>query len=588
MLVTIIILVLSAIFFMIGKIRSDLIALCSLILLVLFDILTPAEALSGFSNSVVIMMVGLFVVGGAIFQTGLAKMVSGKIMRTAGKNQFLLFILVMLVTSFVGAFVSNTGTVALMLPIVVSLANSADMSPSRLLMPLAFASSMGGMLTLIGTPPNLVIQEAIVDAGLEPLSFFSFTPVGLVCIAVGIIVLIPLSKWILSRKKRQAEDEKKSHPSMAELLREYQLEQRLFRVQVPADSTYCGKMLQELDISEKYGVGILEIRRKISTRRHFFNNIYDHITAGPHTVIQSGDILYLSGDAEHVSQMIGDNALWKLDTIYNTVRDCGFREKFNINILGIQRNDTYYVHDLRDFRMHSGDALLIQGEWSDIARMSREQNDWVVLGQPIEQVAKVTIDRKAPVAAGIMLLMILAMIFDWVPAVMAVIIAAVLMVFTGCLRNVEDAYRTINWESIVLIAAMMPMSLALEKTGASSGISMALVSGLGEYGPLALLAGIYFTTSLMTMFISNTATAVLLAPIAMQSAVSLGVSPYPYLFAVTVAASMCFASPFSTPPNALVMSAGKYTFMDYVKVGLPLQLVIGIVMIFVLPLLFPF
>ena len=614
MLVTIIILVLSAIFFMIGKIRSDLIALCSLILLVLFDILTPAEALSGFSNSVVIMMVGLFVVGGAIFQTGLAKMVSGKIMRTAGKNQFLLFILVMLVTSFVGAFVSNTGTVALMLPIVVSLANSADMSPSRLLMPLAFASSMGGMLTLIGTPPNLVIQEAIVDAGLEPLSFFSFTPVGLVCIAVGIIVLIPLSKWILSRKKRQAEDEKKSHPSMAELLREYQLEQRLFRVQVPAYSTYCGKMLQELDISEKYGVGILEIRRKISTRRHFFNNIYDHITAGPHTVIQSGDILYLSGDAEHVSRMIGDNALWKLDTIYNTsesdkmnqtgvaevlllhnsslhnvaVRDCGFREKFNINILGIQRNDTYYVHDLRDFRMHSGDALLIQGEWSDIARMSREQNDWVVLGQPIEQVAKVTIDRKAPVAAGIMLLMILAMIFDWVPAVMAVIIAAVLMVFTGCLRNVEDAYRTINWESIVLIAAMMPMSLALEKTGASSGISMALVSGLGEYGPLALLAGIYFTTSLMTMFISNTATAVLLAPIAMQSAVSLGVSPYPYLFAVTVAASMCFASPFSTPPNALVMSAGKYTFMDYVKVGLPLQLVIGIVMIFVLPLLFPF
>ena len=614
MLVTIIILVLSAIFFMIGKIRSDLIALCSLILLVLFDILTPAEALSGFSNSVVIMMVGLFVVGGAIFQTGLAKMVSGKIMRTAGKNQFLLFILVMLVTSFVGAFVSNTGTVALMLPIVVSLANSADMSPSRLLMPLAFASSMGGMLTLIGTPPNLVIQEAIVDAGLEPLSFFSFTPVGLVCIAVGIIVLIPLSKWILSRKKRQAEDEKKSHPSMAELLREYQLEQRLFRVQVPADSTYCGKMLQELDISEKYGVGILEIRRKISTRRHFFNNIYDHITAGPHTVIQSGDILYLSGDAEHVSQMIGDNALWKLDTIYNTsesdkmnqtgvaevlllhnsslhnvaVRDCGFREKFNINILGIQRNDTYYVHDLRDFRMHSGDALLIQGEWSDIASMSREQNDWVVLGQPIEQVAKVTIDRKAPVAAGIMLLMILAMIFDWVPAVMAVIIAAVLMVFTGCLRNVEDAYRTINWESIVLIAAMMPMSLALEKTGASSGISMALVSGLGEYGPLALLAGIYFTTSLMTMFISNTATAVLLAPIAMQSAVSLGVSPYPYLFAVTVAASMCFASPFSTPPNALVMPAGRYTFMDYVKVGLPLQIIMGVVMVFVLPLLFPF
>lgn len=614
MIITLVILALSAIFFMAGKIRSDLIALCSLILLVLFGILTPAEALSGFSNSVVIMMVGLFVVGGAIFQTGLAKMVSGKIMQAAGKNQLRLFLLVMLVTSFVGAFVSNTGTVALMLPIVVSLAKGADMSPSRLLMPLAFASSMGGMLTLIGTPPNLVIQETLENAGMEALSFFSFTPVGIVCIVVGILVLIPMSKWFLSGKRRSGEEEESVHRTTEELLREYQLEQRLFRVQVPSSASYCGKMVQELNISEKYGVGILEIRRKISTRRHFFNNIYEHITAGPHTVIQGDDILYLSGDAAQVARMVEENGLWQLDTIYNrseaenmsqtgiaevvllpnsslqnvAVRDCGFREKFKINILGIQRNDAYYVHDLRDFRMHSGDALLVQGEWNDIARMSKEQNDWVVLGQPVEQEAKVTIDRKAPVAAAIMLTMILAMVFDWVPAVMAVIIAAVLMVFTGCLRSVEDAYRTINWESIVLIAAMMPMSLALEKTGASAGISTALVSGLGEYGPLALLAGIYFTTSLMTMFISNTATAVLLAPIAMQSALSLGVSPYPYLFAVTVAASMCFASPFSTPPNALVMSAGKYTFMDYVKVGLPLQLIMGIVMIFILPLLFPF
>ena len=614
MIATLVILALSAIFFMAGKIRSDLIALCSLILLVLCGILTPTEALSGFSNSVVIMMVGLCVVGGAIFQTGLAKMVSGKIMRAAGKNQFRLFLLVMLVTSFVGAFVSNTGTVALMLPIVVSLAKGADMSPSRLLMPLAFASSMGGMLTLIGTPPNLVIQETLENAGMEALSFFSFTPVGIVCIAVGILVLIPMSKWFLSGKRKGGDEEKKTHRTTEELLREYQLEQRMFRVQVPTSAAYCGKTVQELNISETYGVGILEIRRKVSTRRHFFNNIYEHITAGPHTEILADDILYLSGDAAQVARMVEENGLWQLDTIYNAsesetmnqtgiaevvllhnsslqnvaVRDCGFREKFKVNILGIQRNDTYYVHDLRDFRMHSGDALLVQGEWSDIARMSKEQNDWVVLGQPVEQVAKVTLDRKAPVAAAIMLLMILAMVLEWVPAVMAVIIAAVLMVFTGCLRSVEDAYRTINWESIVLIAAMMPMSLALEKTGASAGISTALVSGLGDYGPLALLAGIYFTTSLMTMFISNTATAVLLAPIAMQSAISLGVSPYPYLFAVTVAASMCFASPFSTPPNALVMSAGKYTFMDYVKVGLPLQLIMGIVMIFILPLLFPF
>ena len=204
--------------------------------------------------------------------------------------------------------------------------------------------------------------------------------------------------------------------------------------------------------------------------------------------------------------------------------------------------------------MHAGDILLIQGTWDSIARMSQKQSQWVVLGQPLEEASKVTLDYKAPVAALIMVLMIAAMVFDFIPIppVAAGIIAGILMVLTGCFHNVEEAYKTINWESVVL------------------------------------MAGIYFTTSLLTMFISNTATAVLVAPIALQSALAINVSPYPFLLAVTVGASMCFASPFSTPPNALVMSAGKYTFMDYVKVGLPLQIVMGIVMVFILPLLFPF
>ena len=222
--------------------------------------------------------------------------------------------------------------------------------------------------------------------------------------------------------------------------------------------------------------------------------------------------------------------------------------------------------------------------------LSSDTVNWVVLGQPEKTADKVLLDYKAPVAAFIMLLMVVLMMFDFIPVapVTAVIIAGLLTVFTGCFRNVEAAYKTINWESIVLIAAMMPMSTALEKTGASALVSQTLVDSLGTVGPTALLAGIYFTTSFMTMFISNTATAVLMAPIAMEAAQQVGVSPYAFLFAVTLGASMCFASPFSTPPNALVMKAGGYTFMDYVKVGLPLQVIIGIVMTFVLPLLFPY
>ena len=238
----------------------------------------------------------------------------------------------------------------------------------------------------------------------------------------------------------------------------------------------------------------------------------------------------------------------------------------------------------------SGDVLLVKRVWNDIARLTSEDEQWVVLGQPLAEAAKVTLDYKAPVAAAVMVAMVAMMVFDFIPVapVTAVLIAAVLMILTGCFRTVEAAYKTINWESIVLIAAMMPMSVALTNTGASALVSQSLVNALGTFGPYALLAGIYFTTSLLTMFISNTATAVLMAPIAMSAASSVGIAPHAFLFAVTVAASMCFASPFSTPPNALVMQAGRYTFMDYIRVGLPLQVIMGVVMVFVLPLLFPF
>lgn len=621
MITTLIILALSAVFFVNGKLRSDLVALCALVLLIVFNILTPEEALSGFSNPIVIMMVGLFVVGGAIFKTGLAKMISSKILRLAGKSELKLFILIMMVTAFIGAFVSNTGTVALMLPIVVSMAASANISPGRFLMPLAFASSMGGMATLIGTPPNLVVDEVLSNAGFTDLSFFSFTPIGVICVLIGLVVLIPLSKFFLVKKEDGKDTKTTTGHSPKELAKKYQLSDNLYRIQIRPGSRIGGKKLQELNITQAYNLSILEIRRQSSSQGRFLKTV-DQSLAGPHTELQENDILYVFGPFEKVNQFAKEQNLELTDThvseyvegaeveklsvreigiaevllmpdsklINKAVKDSGFRDKYSVNILGIQRKGEYILNDIKDIKMHAGDILLIQGTWDSIARMSQKQSQWVVLGQPLEEASKVTLDYKAPVAALIMVLMIAAMVFDFIPIppVAAVIIAGILMVLTGCFRNVEEAYKTINWESVVLIAAMLPMSLALEKTGASNLISEKLVSGLGDYGPLVLMAGIYFTTSLLTMFISNTATAVLVAPIALQSAIAINVSPYPFLLAVTVGASMCFASPFSTPPNALVTSAGKYTFMDYVKVGLPLQIVMGIVMVFILPLLFPF
>ena len=617
---TLIILVITVALFIWGRVRADIVALTALAALLVLGILTPAEALAGFSSPIVIMMIGLFVVGGAIMQTGLAKLTGNKLMALSRGNETITFLLVMLVTSFIGAFVSNTGTVALMMPIIMSIAAGSGMQSSRFLMPLAFAGSLGGMLTLIGTPPNLVIDEVLTEGGYQPLAFFSFFPVGIIVIAIGIIVLMPLSKIFLSKK--QSGKKKKQAKSLDDLVDEYQLLDNLHRYIVPSrrpsaaidengeQMDIVGKTLKDLSIQKKYGVSIIEIRNEKKSRLGLVKDVSQNMAKSSST-IQVHDTLYIIGEEEKMKRFASDYGLRKMKDVKIDFYDLGLteivvmptsnfaglrigeanlRKRFGINVLGVKRGDEYITDNLIAAKLHVGDMLLVQGEWTNLAHLATDTSNWVVIDQPEKTADKVLLDYKAPVAAAIMLLMIAMMVFDFIPVapVTAVIIAGLLTVFAGCFRNVEAAYKTINWESIVLIAAMMPMSTALEKTGASALVSQGLVESLGSMGPTALLAGIYFTTSLMTMFISNTATAVLMAPIALVAAQQVGVSPYSFLFAVTLGASMCFASPFSTPPNALVMKAGGYTFMDYVKVGLPLQIIIGVVMTFVLPLLFPY
>lgn len=582
-------------------------ALAALVTLAVTGVLTTGEALSGFSSPIVIMMAGLFVVGGAILQTGLAQSAGNSISRLAGGSEPRAFVLVVVATAFIGAFVSNTGTVAIMMPIVMSMASGSGIRSSRLLMPVAFAGSLGGMLTLIGTPPNLVISETLVENGYEGLSFFSFLPIGIAVIIIGIVVLLPLSLMLVKLKdKKQKRNRGKSLDDLAE---QYQLCSNLYCYKVGRKSTgMAGRRVRELDLQNRYGLTILEIRSE--TKKPIGRDIRQNM-AWADTVVSQGDILYFYGEEQDMVRLAAEYGLSRMKTgrldfydiglseivvlptsrlIGTRIRDSRLREDYSVNILSIRRNDSYIKDGLGEHRLRNGDILLVQGQWDKIVQMNHENENWVVLGRPDKLMEKVALDYKAPVAAAVMILMILAMVCDFIPVtpVMAVIAAALLMVFTGCFRSVDAAYKTINWESIVLIAAMMPMSIALEKTGVSKIVSETLVESLGAIGPYALLAGIYFTTSLMTMFVSNTATAVLMAPIALAAAQQTGVSPYSFLFAVTLGASMCFASPFSTPPNALVMKAGRYTFMDYVKVGLPLQVIIGIVMTFLLPVLFPF
>ena len=611
MTITLIILAISAILFVSGKLRSDLVAICSALALVLTGILSPEEALSGFSNPIVIMMGGLFIVGGGIFGTGLAKRIGSGILGMAGTNETRLFILLMLTTAGVGAFVSNTGTVAIMLPIVVSMARGAGLSPSRMLMPLAFAGSMGGMLTLIGTPPNLIVRDALAEAGYQAPGFFSFTPVGIVCIVVGIVVLIPLSKRFL--KGNHNSENESNRQNVNRLTQDYRLAENMNVLEITAQSPMCGSTLRQLNINKRYGVTVITVQRSKTQSPSLLQQV-EQFTK-PDEPLRENDVLYLNGSTDDINLMaeemklspVNENTSRTLDYYHigmaevllpsgsslvgRTVAETEFRSTYGLTVLGIRRQDTFLLNDIKNRRLHASDLILVQGDWKNIARLdARDGTDWLIIGRPLDQQKQVTLDYKAPLAALIMIAMVAVMAFDFIPVapVTAVIITAVAMIFTGCVRSVEDAYKAINWESIILFAAMLTMSTALEKTGASSLISSTLVNNLGDFGPFAILATIYCVTSLLTMFISNTVTAVLMAPIAIAAAAAEGVNAVPMLMGVTVAASMCFASPFSTPPNALVMSAGGYKPIDYIRVGLPLQVIMGIVMTLVLPHIFPF
>lgn len=606
--------VLTIVAFITDKVRSDIVALCSLAVLLVTNVLTPSEALAGFSNSAVVMMIGLFVVGGAVFQTGLARIISGKLLKLAGDSEPKLFFLVVIVTATVAAFVSNTGTVALLLPIVLAMSKTAGTSPAKLMMPLAFASSLGGVLTLIGTPPNLIVDGYLRDHGLGGFAFFDFLPIGIVCLVVGTLLLYPLCRFFLGKKARDGEVEGKEQ-SLASLLHEYHISEFVFRLQALEGTSHLeGRTVGELDIRRKYGINILEVRR--ANRSVFSANIQETVSAD--TMLQGGDTLYVLGRRKRVENFAREHHLTvfedeeregkgKLDfyeiglaevlitpesaLINRTLASANFKERFNVNVLAIKSDGKYLFDNVTATKVKAGDMLLVHGAWQGIESMNKKNREWIVIGSPSEDAENVPLDHKAPLAAAIMALMVICMVFAdqiGVKPVAAVIIAGLLMVLTRCVRSVDAAYKMIGWESIVLIAAMMPMSTALSKTGISAWTAHTLVETLRSFGPIATLAGVYVVTSLLSTFISNSATAILVVPIAWAAAEQLGVSPAPFMMTAAVAASCCFATPICTPPNAMVMNAGHYTFMDYVKVGLPLQLIIGIVAIFTIPLLFPF
>jgi len=599
--------------FAVPKFRSDIVALCSLLALFLTGVLTVPEALAGFSSTVVVMLAALFVVGEGISHAGLARKAGNLLVKLTGNSEFRTLLFVKLMVAVLGSFISNTGTVAILMPVVVSLCIKMNIHPGKLLMPLAFGASMGGALTLIGTAPNLLAREALINHGFPGLSFFDFTPIGLIILLTGIAYM-----WFIGRRWLDKPYDKQStiadSINVSELLSHYKIEENLHYIQIPSGHEVVGKTLKELNWPGNFSVTVLKVRKKAAAKALSFlpGSGYTQELTGPSYVLEEDDILLMYGDAASFQKLLGETALEEVpremveclqiqeaniaeiimtphsNLIKQSLADINFRDKYGLTVLSIKRrNQDAKLPSVKD-ELDIGDAMLVYGKWKNIDLLAKDKSDLVVICREATAPETGSKPVRAILAGAVLLLMIAMLVFEWIPAVVTVIIAGLLMVLTGSVKSPEQAYRAINWQIVLLIACMLPMATALENTGGVAFIADSITTVLGGAGPIAVMAGLYVTASIFGVFISNTATAVLFLPVAILAAQEVGVSPLPFVMAVTYAASMSFSTPVSTPPNAMVMVAGKYRFVDYMKVGIPLQLIVGLVIILTLPLVFPF
>lgn len=607
-----IILILTTIGFLVPRFRADLVALCSLLALFLTGLLTVQETLAGFANNVVIMIAALFIVGEGIFQTGLAKKAGNMLVKLTNSSELRLTLLMLGLVAVLSGFISNTGTVAILLPVVVSLSRQINLHPGKLLMPLAFASSMGGALTLIGTAPNLIARQSLIDNGYEALRFFAFTPVGLIILLVGIAYMWYFGRRLLD-KPIEKELEGPGVFNVKKVIKQYQAGENIHVLKVMGDNNCVGEKIKDLNWASTYNVTVLEIENKDTDGRGLKLPLMpssQKFVARPNYILQAEDILVVYARPEYLDRFIQETGLQKLEIHSNnhglnesniaeviltpqsrllnkTIKEINFRDKYGLTILAIKQLYKNPISPSPNEKLSYGDSLLVHGKWDYIDLLSKDKDDTVVLGYAVQPEDEKQTFR-AVVAGIILLAMLVMLVFEWLPAVITVVIAAILMVITGSIKQTDEAYRSINWQTVVLIASMLPMATALAKTGGIEFVSEGLISLLGVYGPFAVLAGLYVITSLFSQFISNTATAVLLFPVAILTAQQMGVSPIPMVMAVAYSASMAFATPVATPPNAMVMAAGKYTFFDFVRVGIPLQIIIAIIAVIILPLFFPF
>lgn len=612
MTITLIILTITILLFVWGKYSADAIALVSMLSLFLFGILDLPETLSGFSNPTIIMIAALFIIGEGLSQTGWTALASNKLLEYTKNSKYKLLIYMMLGAGTLSGFVSNTGTVATLLPATISASWSIGTFPSKILIPVAFGSNTGGLLTLTGTPPNIIVNNALVETGSDGFSFFEFGLIGLPLLIIALLYFRYIGFKLLPGNKTNNKpiniDE-----TLHEWIEDYKINDDYYQLRIRSISPLINTKISDWDLENKFKVSVLRLKRRHPNR---FKGIKEYTEIpGPDTILKYHDIITVKGDTCDINRLMINFRLGLLpkETAKSEIKNnlinqevgmsqiiitpnsrlVGRRIKlkeyflrYRTQLLAASRHSKPYLED--EIRVEPGDSFIIRGKWESIENINDQHQNMVVAGRPEEMMKNVAaLTYKSYIALGALLLMIVLLILKIVPGAIAALLSAGIVLFSGCVPF-NKAYKTISWTSVIMIAAMIPMGLAIQKTGAAKLITESIISAVGKENPIILLGGIFLITTTFSQFINNSATAVLMAPIAILTAQGLGISAEPLLIAIAVSASTAFLTPVGTTTNAMVLSAGGYKFTDYVKVGLPLLLIYFAITLLLVPLIWKF
>lgn len=565
------------------RVRVDVVAMLVLLTLVLTGLVPASDAFLAFSNPAVITVGAVFILSAGLTITGVADRIALQMLRWGGDHPIRLLVVIMAVGTLLSSLMNDIGAAAILLPAVVGIARQSKMPPSRLLLPLAWSTLLGGTLTLIGTPPNLLASELLVSAGLPGFSFFDFTEMGLIMALTGVLYM-----WLVGRHLLP------DRPTTEDLSESEDARGYRWELRISSRSRLVGRRLNDTLLGRVYDLNVLNVRRADGTAWQLTDRLAAHdvliVEGTPKNVFgacQNYDLVRLAtgGEPAHSTSMTMAEVILAPQSRLErrTLRDIDLRAQYGVSVTAVRRAGKAIVVGLGSLPLEIGDALLVEGP-PDSLRQLRQSADFIVLDLPTPALRR---QSRAPLAVAIMLGVLVLVASGLLHVSVAMLSGALLMVLSGVL-TMDEAYQAINWKAVFLIVGMLPMGAALEQTGAAELIAEQIIRLFGGFGPLAVMLGLTTATIILTAIISNAAATVLMVPIAIDAAQRLGVSPHAFVMAAAIAASMAFLSPVGHQVNVLVFGPGGYRFSDYPRVGLGLSVLILIMVVVFLPVFWPF